>query len=122
MPDWILNSKVLTIIAIVVIVAAFIAFTLGYVGENVLLTILGFAGFSGMAAFRDWIDSQGYKTYVVAGIGILGTIGLVTNNITPDVFIAILTAFLGTGTVTLAHAMKKVPAGVPKLKAVAATK
>ena len=116
MPDWILNSKVLTIIAVILIVAAFIAFTLGYIGENVLLTILGFAGFGGMAAFRDWIDSQGYKTYVIAGIGILGTVGMITNFVTPDVFIAILTVFIGTGAVTLSHAAKKVPAGVQMLK------
>lgn len=116
MPDWILNSKVLTIIAIIIICVAAIAWLMGYVTEGIFLAVLGFAGFGGMAAFRDWINSQGYKTYVVAGVGILGTIGLVTNYITPEVFIAILTLFIGTGAATLVHAGKKVPAGAPKLK------
>lgn len=116
MPDWILNSKVLVIIATLICVASIIAFVLGYAGESVMLTILGFAGFGGVAAFRDWIDSQGWKTYLVAGVGILGTIGLVTNFITAEVFIALLT-LLGVGSAgTLAHAANKVPVGVRKLK------
>ena len=116
MPDWILNSKILVIIATLICVVTIIAFVLGYTGESVMLTILGFAGFGGVAAFRDWIDSQGWKTYLIAGIGILGTIGLITNFITAEVFIALLTLFGAGSAATLVHAAKMVPAGVPKLK------
>lgn len=116
MPDWILNSKILTIIASVLCVAVIIAFVLGYVGESIMLTILGFAGFSGVAALRDWIDSQGWKTYLMAGMGILGTIAMTLGWITPDVFIALLTLFgMGAAGTTIA-AVKKVPAGTPVLK------
>lgn len=116
MPDWILNSKVLTILAGVICVVAVVAFTLGYIGDSIMLTILGFVGFSGVAALRDWIDSQGYKTYLLAGLGIVGTIAMTLGWITADVFVAILTLFGIGSAATLRAATNKVPAGVPKLK------
>ena len=117
MPDWILNSKLLTILATVVCGVVIIAFVLGYVGEGIMLTILGFVGFTGIATFRDWINSQGWKTYVVVGLGFIGTIAMAVGWITLDAFIAILT-LLGVGSAgTLTVALKKAPTG-DKLKTI----
>jgi len=117
MPDWIINSKVLTIIAMVVCVGVIIANILGVVNEGVMLTVLGFLGFPGIAAFRDWINSQGYKTYIVVGLGLVGTIAMAVGWIDLNTFIAILT-LLGVGAVgTLTAALKKAPSGA-KLKTI----
>jgi hypothetical protein len=117
MPDWILNSKFLTILALVICLASVIAFVLGFITQGIMLTILGFVGFPGVAALRDWIDSQGFKTYVIVGLGLVGSIAMALGLIDINVFIAILT-LLGIGAAgTLRSAVKKVPAGMPKLKA-----
>jgi len=117
MPDWILNSKILTILAAVICVASVVAFAIGFIGEGVLLTILGFVGFTGVGALRDWIDSQGYKTYVIVGLGLVGSIAMAIGWIDLNTFMAVLT-LLGVGAAgTLTLAVKKAPAGA-KLKAI----
>jgi len=119
MPDWILNSKILTYLFTGLLVLVIIASLLGYVPESILLAAIGFLGFADVIAFRDWINSQGIKTYVVGFLGIAGTIALVAGWITPQVFIAILTIFTGSAAVTLGVGLKKAPAGA-KLKAISA--
>ena len=122
MPDWILNSKVLTILAGIICLVAVIAFAMGFITESIMFTVLGFVGFGGIAAFRDWIDSQGYKTYVIVGLGLIGSIAMAMDFITLDVFIAILSLFGVGAAATLTSAVKKVPAGQPKLKAISVQK
>ena len=117
MPDWILNSKFLTILAAIICVVSVLAFSLAYIGEGIMLTILGFAGFGGIAAFRDWIDSQGWKTYLIVGLGLIGSVAMALGWIELNVFIAILSLFGVGSAITLKVAANKVPAGMPKLKA-----
>lgn len=115
MIDAIFNSKVLTIIFIVLALAAIVAGTLEYISTEIMLTFFTIFGFSGVAAFRDWINSQGYKTYVVAGLAIAGAAGLYFKFITVEQLLIIVSIFTGGAAVTLTQAVKKVPAGQPKL-------
>lgn len=117
MPDWILNSKILTIVAAVVCVAVIVANVLGYIEQSLMLTVLGFVGFGGVAAFRDWINSQGWRTYLLAGLGLAGTIAMTLGWITPEAFIGVL-SLLGVGSAgALVAAGKKAPVG-SKLKTI----
>lgn len=117
MPDWILNSKILTIAAAVVCVAVIVANVLGYIEQSLMLTVLGFVGFGGVAAFRDWINSQGWRTYLLAGLGLAGTIAMTLGWITPEAFIGVL-SLLGVGSAgALVAAGKKAPVG-SKLKTI----
>lgn len=116
MPDFILNSKVLTYVAGALVLVAIIAGTLGFIETSLMLTIIGFAGFGGVVSFRDWVDSQGWRTYVQAGLGILGTAAMALNWITIEQFILVIGIF-GTGSAaSLLAAAKKVPVGMPKLR------
>ena len=57
-------------------IAAFIigASFVGVIDDFVAQVLVGLLGFASFAEVRTWIDSQGYKTYVVAALGIIGII------------------------------------------------
>jgi hypothetical protein len=68
----------------VVVVALNIA---GIIADNMMLVLLSFFGFSGVAALRQFIEAQGWKTYFAAAMGIVGVIAsvLLPSVVSPDV-------------------------------------
>lgn len=115
--DNLLNSKVLTYVLAFLALGAVIANALGYITTEIMIFVLSLGGFGGIAAFRDWINSQGYKTYLIIGVGALGVVAMALGWITLDQFIIVLVAVFGGSAASLAHALKKAPAG-DKLKSV----
>jgi len=96
------------VVGALIAIAAGIAFGLGAIDMSLFVTFLGLGGFSGLAGLRQAIDSSGYKTFIIAGVGIVTSLGLAANLITVDVA-AIFMSLLGVGSVgTLDHAHKKV--------------
>lgn len=116
MIDVILNSKVLAILFTVIVIVALVAWALDYVQENIVLFIVGIAFPGGLAAWRDWINSKGWMTYVVCGLALLGFIALVLHFITPEQFMIVLGTVSGLGALTIGKAISRVEPGEPKLK------
>lgn len=107
MIDVILNSKVLTIVLAIVLVGLVVANALGYVSDSIFLMALGLFGFPNIMAFRDWIKSQGWITYVFSGLGLAGTAAVFFGLIPPDKLIYILTIFGGGAAVGVANGIRK---------------
>ncbi len=107
MIDVILSSKILTIVLTVVLVGLIGANALGYISTEILVVCLGFFGFTDAIAFRDWLNSKGFITYVFAGLGILGTVSVLVGWITPDKMVLILTVFGGGAGLGLVNGIRK---------------
>ena len=103
------NSKLLSYVFFGLAILAVIANFTGFIGEGTLVSLLGFFGFSGIAALRKYIDSQGFKTYLVAGLAILATVAqaLIPGTIDPEFMLKFL-GFLGVvaGSTTVASVTK----------------
>ena len=89
----------------IAVVAANVLF--GIIDQAVMLIVIGLLGFSGVAALRTFIDSTGYKTYVMLGLGVLAFALSQFGIITPEALKAWLSVWglLTGGTVT--HAIQK---------------
>ena len=113
--DNVLNSKFLTYLFAFLGFAAIVANALGYISIEIMLVVLGLGTFGSVAAFRDWVNSQGWKTYAIVGVGILGVAAVGFGFIAIEQFILIYTLLFGGSVATVVHALKKAPAG-EKLK------
>jgi hypothetical protein len=116
MIDQLLSSKVLSIVLLIVTVGLVVAMFLGYLPEATGLLILGFVFPGGLAAWRDWINSKGWMTYVLVGLCVLGAITMALGWITPESFIYVLGGVAGGAALTMAKAVSRVPEGEPILK------
>jgi hypothetical protein len=72
-----------------------------------MLLLLGFFGFADGIAFRDWLNSKGFFTYVFCGLGLLGTAAVAIGWISPDKLVLILTVFGGGASAALANGIRK---------------
>lgn len=76
-------SYILFAAAIVVVALSLV----GFISEPVMLSLIGVLGFGGISALRAFIDSTGYKTYISAGLAIIGVIAqaIFPTYVSPDV-------------------------------------
>lgn len=82
---------------------------LGFLSEPIMLTLVGLFGFSGVSALRAFINSQGWKTYFSAAMGVLGIVGqvLLPGAITPEVLMKWLSFWGMIAGVTTAQGVAK---------------
>lgn len=106
-----INKQVLTILLVILSFAAIVANALGYIGVDIMLVVLGLTGSGSVTAWRSWINSQGYKTYVLVGFVILGTGAFIMKWISIDQFMLIFGILFGGQALTVTHAYVKAPAG-----------
>ncbi len=84
-------------------------YTVEVFNEFLLTALLGIFGFAGVAGLRQWIESQGWKTYFTTAMGVLGSLAsfFAPEIITPDR----LAVWLGTWGIiagmALTHAKQK---------------
>jgi len=110
MLDQIFNSKSLTFIFFGLAVITIAVFILGYIPETTAIPILGLLGFSGFAAVRDWLNSQGWKTYAVVGIAVIGVIPYAIGWVTVEQLQLWFEVWGVLGVGTLAHGTVKAQA------------
>jgi len=91
----------------VLAVLSLVAYTLNWIDETIMMTLLGLFGFNGVAALRAYIESKGWKTYSVAIAGVLGSLGVAFGVLSPDAA-AVWFGFFGViSGATLTHAVQK---------------
>jgi hypothetical protein len=95
------------LLAAIVGAGASVAFLLNFISLEIFITILGVGGFSGIAGFRKYIESSGYKTYIVAIGGALVSAGIGFGIIPPENGAVLLGALGIVSVPTLTHAVKK---------------
>ena len=94
---------------------AVIGYIVGLYDMVALNTLLALAGFQGLASIRALIDSSGYKTYILAGLGALMVAALFMSQqfhvISPENLQVVMKELVGItlvgGSLTLHHAKKK---------------
>lgn len=94
----------LLFIGAVVVVMLYVA---GFIDESTMLLGIGLLGFPGLAALRTWIESSGYKTYIVAALGVIGVVAYSFGFISPAQLATWLTIWGLIGGATTAHAAIK---------------
>lgn len=73
------NSKWFAYVGFVVVFAALGAAQLGYLTEQIALFVGGIFGIIGVAGLRVWLEVQGWKTYFLAGVGVVVLVLYATN-------------------------------------------
>ena len=97
----------ISVLLVVGACAAFAASVLGFISEPILFAILGLLGFSSVGAIRFFVESKGWKTYFVTGVGFLGSLALAFGYITPEAFLSWM-ALAGVGSASsLVHGYQK---------------
>ncbi|NOY60292.1 MAG: hypothetical protein GXO75_15390 [Calditrichaeota bacterium] len=97
-----------TYIMFVLAVAVVFGWVTGYLSEEITVTLIGLLGFAGLAGLRQFIDSSGYKTYILAFLGVVGVLLQVFFDwFTPDMLGKWLMIWGLLGGATLTHAVAK---------------
>lgn len=101
------KSLIYTYIGAFIALVAILAGVFGWVDPQVVWGVAGIFGFGSVASLRTYIDSQGWKTYVVAGIPIVLGILLLLKVIDLDTYKALVEAFTPLTGMTVAHGVQK---------------
>ncbi len=101
------KSEILSYVFFILGVVALGVYFAGIIPESTMLIVLGLLGFSGVATLRGFIDSSGYKTYIIIVFAVLGIVLEQFGVLTPD-WLAKWLAFWGVlSGASMTHAVKK---------------
>ena len=101
------KSLIYTYIGALIALFAIIAGALQWFDSQVAWGVAGIFGFGSVTALRTFIDSQGWKTYVTAGVPIILGILLLVNIIDLQTYKALVEAFTPLTGMAVAHAVQK---------------
>ena len=106
-----MKSKFLSYLFFGLAVVAVALFVLGIIPESIMIMVIGLFGFAGFAALRAFIDSSGYKTYIIATLGIIGVVAQALGLITSEQLSLWLTLWGTIAGITLTQAQSKAKNG-----------
>lgn len=101
------KSPWFTYVGIIFAIIAIIAGAAGWFDPNIAWGIAGFLGFGSIASLRAYIESKGWKTYVVAGIPMVLGLLVALNVITFDNYQTLIAAFAPLTGITIQQALGK---------------
>ena len=101
------------VLAIVVIIAAWL---LGFISLQVCETALGVIGVTGFTGLRLLINSSGFKTYIFIAIGVVGIVLFALQKIDQGTYTILMSLVFGTQSTTIGSAINKTPDELPALK------
>lgn len=101
------KTKILSIGIFLLALLVFIFGTIGIINYDLALMISGFLGFSGIAAFRTYIESHGWKTYVLAVGGVISILFVSFGVLPADKLTLLITLFSSLAGITLVEGYSK---------------
>ena len=104
-----LKSPLATYLGMAIAVLAMIAgiTDVSWISSDLAWTIAGFFGFGSVASLRLYIEAQGWKTYVSAGVPMVASILFFLGVVVLDQYQALLAVFGPITAATVQHALSK---------------